>query len=1012
MKKKILLLSLGALLAVGGIGATSAGILNSNQPTYAEDADDGKCQAALDLINLNVDVSQIVSSFRLPYIGQYNATITWVSSNTSVVSIVADSAAGKVASVKRGDADVQVTLTATATLTGSKSASKDFVLTVLKKSATQGSDLPLALDEDFTDYATGIELSNYFKWQSSSAEMSAASTTEEVSGNINNMVSKKALAIQSVRTASSLTYTRQINVQSSALPSDTLQAVLEGYVLFSGDTNGVGIELTNGSGSVVAGAAISSSHYSFFESGAYVKSTIKTPEEGVWQRIRLVFKPSVGRLFFYVYDWNSASWIDLTAKGASYSKVSGIASNNSGDITGLRINVMKGSNFGTTYLSNFKIDTLANLPEATPTNPNRSMGIGNITNYNETIFANTGETVSGLNPDFAVHNRFNESVTLTKDTDYTVTSTNSKDEDGSDLYVYTFTLVSTGEVKTIQQHVYYSAKTDKVTITAFKGSYLKSRKVTSGTTVTTYGYITLSGYVNRGDGTLFYAILTKGSAAPKESDLTSNNSAIPGYISGGNQAITTHTFAVDSDSISYSGEYDVYAIITNTNGSSEIYSSTGISTIVNITSCEEFYQMSHSLDTLASTFRLMNDLDFSSYYWEFDSATRNFTGTLDGQGHTVKNLTISNASNDTTVKTGIFFNFNGTVKNIAFANAKVYGMTDVGILGGNSYGCTVENASFTDCTVAQESSLSGGDGYFATLIGRCRGDINTFTNVTIDNSTIASPQRSGLLVAGAVAASNACTLNLSNIVVDGNITEQGAHAGLIGRNQGATITVNKALISLEVRYAKKEVGAVLGRNETGGSLKADNVFSDLRIKDMTQPTYFGQFIGYDATTTGSYGKSFAYSASGISYLNNDYSDLGDSITPIKNAITCGIGYDAPEEYTARWWETHTFLRDLDVSTAFVYDETSAKPVLKARTSAEISAGLTAQSFETWTNQIDLNAIEKCHYVLYKAEDVYNALSATEKAKVSATSLAKLAEGKAAYISLVETINKIGGNTAF
>src|SRR5574344_1418156 len=180
MKKKILLLSLGALLAVGGIGATSAGILNSNQPTYAEDADDGKCQAALDLINLNVDVSQIVSSFRLPYIGQYNATITWVSSNTSVVSIVADSAAGKVASVKRGDADVQVTLTATATLTGSKSASKDFVLTVLKKFATQGSDLPLALEEDFTDYATGIELSNYFKWQSSSAEMSAASTTEEV----------------------------------------------------------------------------------------------------------------------------------------------------------------------------------------------------------------------------------------------------------------------------------------------------------------------------------------------------------------------------------------------------------------------------------------------------------------------------------------------------------------------------------------------------------------------------------------------------------------------------------------------------------------------------------------------------------------------------------------------------------------------------------------------------------------------------------------------------------------
>lgn len=1009
MKKKILLLSLGALLALGGIGATSAGILNSNLPTYAEDADDGKCQAALDLIDLNVDLSHIVSSFRLPYLGQYNATITWVSSDSNVVAITADGAAGKVASVKRGDADVQVTLTATATLAGSKSATKAFVLTVLKKTATQGSDLPLALDENFTDYATGVELSNYFKWQSSSAEMSAASAVEEVSGNINGMVSKKALAVQSIRTASTLSYTRNINVNTTDVPG---QAVLEGYFLFSGKTNGLGIELTNASNAIVGGIALSSTAYSYYQSGSYTSSGNKAVEEGVWQKFRVLFKPSTGRLIFMLYDWLSNQWVDLTKGASTYVADAGVASGNKGNVTGLRLNVMKGSNFGTTYLSDLKIDTLSNLPEATPTNPNRSVGIGNISNYNETIFATTGESVSGLNPDFEVHNRFNENVTLTKDTDYSVTSTNSKDDDGSDLYVYTFTLVSTGEVKSVQQHVYYSAKSDKVAITSFKGSYLKSRKVTVGSTTTIYGYITFSGYVNRGDGTLYYLILKKGSATPTENDLTSNNSAIAGYVQGGNQAITTHAFSLDSDNITYGGEYDVYALITNTNGSSEIYSSTGISTIVNITSCEEFYQMSHSLDTLASTFRLMNDLDFSSYYWEFDATSRNFTGVLDGQGHSVKNLTISNASTDTTIKTGIFFNFNGTVKNIAFENAKVYGLTDVGILGGNAYGCTVENASFTNCTIAQEGTLSGGDGYFATLVGRCRGDINTFTNITIDNSTISAPQRCGLLVAAGVGTSNSCTINASNVIVDGNITEQGAHAGLIGRNQAATITLDDALISLEVRYSKKEVGAVLGRNETGGSLKANNVFSDLRIKDMTQPTYFGQFIGYDATTTGSFGKAFAYSASSISYVNNDYSDLGDAITPIKNAITCGVGYDIPDSYTKRWWESSTFLRDLDVSTGFVYDENTAKPILKTRTAAEISASLTAQNFETWAAQINLDAIEKCHYVLYKAEDVYNALSASEKAKVSATSLSKFAEGKAAYIRLIESLDKIGKGIIF
>jgi hypothetical protein len=78
MKKKLLFLSLGALCAIGGIGATFAGdFVCQSSSSSPKTADDGKCAEALSLIDLNVDLQNVVSSFRLPYLGQYSAKISW-----------------------------------------------------------------------------------------------------------------------------------------------------------------------------------------------------------------------------------------------------------------------------------------------------------------------------------------------------------------------------------------------------------------------------------------------------------------------------------------------------------------------------------------------------------------------------------------------------------------------------------------------------------------------------------------------------------------------------------------------------------------------------------------------------------------------------------------------------------------------------------------------------------------------------------------------------------------------
>lgn len=1003
MKKHILFSFLASLCLLGGV---SLELAPSDKAVQAADADDGKCTAALNLIDLNVDLTRIVSSFRLPYIGQYNSAITWTSSNPNAIAIgakAADGAAGYLAKVTRADTAVSLTLSASASLTGSLSATRSFACTVLAANDATGSDLPLAMDEDFSEFATGIELANYFKWQSSNADSECAHAVESVSGNINDMVSAKALSLASVRTASDLGYTRTLNITTSEV---TDRAVFEGYFLYSGDINGVALELLNGSGSPEMGFKIASDSYAYLQSGVYAKSTQKVPEEGVWQKFRCLFKPTTGRFVISLYDWLSANWVELTAGASTYLDGSGVSSGNKGDITGLRIDVLRGSKFGMAYLSNLKIDLLSNLPAETPTNPNRSVGLGTISNYDPIIFATTGTTPEGLNPAFKVYNRFDEATLLTLNTDYTLTSEKSENGDGSEQHRYTFTLLSTGETKTLSQYVYYTAENALASISDFKVSYVKQALNNLGVSIAGKGYITLSGLVNRGDGILYYAVLAKGASAPSAAELIAQN--VPNAVTSGAVPLLSHAFSVNTANIAYTLEYDVYALSKNDNGVTPLYSASEISTIVNITSCQEFHDMSSDLTTLSSTFRLTQDLDFSSYYWEFDGTSRSFTGTLDGQGHSIKNLAITNSVSTTGVKTGIFFNLNGTVKNLSFANVHVTGATDVGILGGNAYGCSIENVAFHNCSSKLDGALNGGDGYFAIAIGRCRGGTNTFKNITIDQGVVEGPKYNGLLIAGSTASSQACTINIENILAQGSIKEDGACAGLIGRNQGATLTISNAVVFLDVLYAKKQVGGLVGQSTTGGSVSITNAVVDLRIGDMTQPTYMGQAIGYDDAATSN---AVDYTLSNFNYLIEDYSAMGDSIVPLKNGITPNTGLEIPEEFTARWWESNTFLRDFDTSLFFAYDENSAKPVLRLRSAEEMSAQLTADMFTGWVKQIDLHDLLSSHYALYKAGDVYTYLSTAEKAKVSAETYAAYTSAKSAYETMLNDLKTIGGGYA-
>lgn len=105
-----------------------------------------------------------------------------------------------------------------------------------------------------------------------------------------------------------------------------------------------------------------------------------------------------------------------------------------------------------------------------------------------------------------------------------------------------------------------------------------------------------------------------------------------------------------------------------------------------------------------------------------------FTGTLDGQGHTIKGLTVGNGANDDKA----FFGFtNGaTVKNIGFTNAVVKGHNQAAIVVAQATSSTLSNIYV--------SGVVTGRDHVGTIAGDARGTTDKHTTITNCVSTAAA----------------------------------------------------------------------------------------------------------------------------------------------------------------------------------------------------------------------------------------------------------------------------------
>ena len=185
-------------------------------------------------------------------------------------------------------------------------------------------------------------------------------------------------------------------------------------------------------------------------------------------------------------------------------------------------------------------------------------------------------------------------------------------------------------------------------------------------------------------------------------------------------------------------------------------------------------QLKDIAKNLNDNYVLTQDIELSDAEWTPIGTKDNpFKGTLDGQGHTIKGLTVGNGANDDKA----FFGFtkNATVKNIAFTNAVVKGHKQAAIVVAQATSSTLSNIYV--------SGVVTGCDHVGTIAGDAR-DNTTITNCVSTAAALSTEHQGGGIAGwtnnstfsyniayGAVTAPNNGAGGITGMVDDNGKTE-------------------------------------------------------------------------------------------------------------------------------------------------------------------------------------------------------------------------------------------------
>ena len=236
-------------------------------------------------------------------------------------------------------------------------------------------------------------------------------------------------------------------------------------------------------------------------------------------------------------------------------------------------------------------------------------------------------------------------------------------------------------------------------------------------------------------------------------------------------------------------------------------------------------------DTTGSIFMFDNDIDMSGVtgFEGIGTNTNAFKGTVYGNGHVVKNLTINTSSS----YQGLFGNINqATIKDLGVVDANVTGGDYTGILVGQAENSQISNV-YTSGTVTSNDAFVGG------LVG-------DLTDSTATNVYSTADVKGSAAVGGLIGFSDGSIVEKA--FATGKVTAtDGQVGGLIGAmSNGGTVKNSYATGDVN---GKVDVGGFVGVISVGSiTTTFDTVYSTSRVSGSQ---YVGGFIGFvdtDVTT--------------------------------------------------------------------------------------------------------------------------------------------------------------------
>lgn len=253
-----------------------------------------------------------------------------------------------------------------------------------------------------------------------------------------------------------------------------------------------------------------------------------------------------------------------------------------------------------------------------------------------------------------------------------------------------------------------------------------------------------------------------------------------------------------------------------------------------------------------TNYRLMNDIDLDGEQWTPISVP--VSGIFDGNGYSIKNMTIASSSNFSYKEVGLFKVYTGIVCNLNMENVNIAvpgyiatptsisGKGGVGAFAGYMGGGTIKN-----CTVS--GNISSGVDNVGGLVGHTADNViiklqncTNYANITAYDNNASSYSASRFNVGGLIGCAM-CSLSVNNCNNEGTFNGNASNVGgLIGHVE-STGYEEKAI---KAGYAEdgNTISLVIGNSRSEGEYDLYLEDCDLRSLNLLPG---GVFTVYDST---------------------------------------------------------------------------------------------------------------------------------------------------------------------